>query len=118
VVATVLGMLTGVGVHGLSSELQLARMPLVVLNGLAFGAAFTAVGLAASVTFDRPGPALGLSLGFLLVNYFLEVLGSLWEAARWTQEWSLMHRFRADELLIGAGVFRVARHGVGITETG
>jgi len=102
VLATVLGMLTGVGVHGLTSELELLRMPLVVLNGVALWAAFTAVGLAASVTFDRPGPALGVSLGFLLLNYFLEVLGSLWQAARWTQDWSLMHRFRANELLTGS----------------
>ena len=53
-------------------------MPLVVGQGLMLWAAFAAFSLAASVTFDRHGPAIGLSMAYLLVNYFLEILGSFW----------------------------------------
>jgi hypothetical protein len=76
-------------------------MPLVVLNGFGLWAAFTTFGLAASVTFDRPGPAIGLSLAWLLLHYFFEILGSLWTDAAWTQEYSLLHHFNPGEILTG-----------------
>jgi ABC-2 type transport system permease protein len=96
------GMVAGATAAGLIDELDMSQMPLVVLNGFGMWAAFTTFSLAASVTFDRPGPALGLSLGFLLVNYFLEILGSLWTDAAWTQEYSLLHHFNPGEILTGA----------------
>jgi hypothetical protein len=54
-----------------------------------------------SVSFDRPGPAIGLSLAWLLLHYFLEILGSLWTDAAWTQEYSLLHHFNPGEILTG-----------------
>jgi small-conductance mechanosensitive channel len=77
-------------------------MPLVLLNGFGLWAAFTTFSLAMSVTFDRPGPAIGLSLAWLLLHYFLEILGSLWTDAAWTQDYSLLHHFNAGEILTGA----------------
>ena len=74
------------------------------LNGFGLWAAFTTFGLAASVTFDRPGPAIGLSLAYLVVNYFLEILGSLWADAAWTQDYSLFHHFNPGAILTGEGV--------------
>ena len=76
-------------------------MPLVLVNGLLLWGAFAAFGLAASVSFDRQGPALGLSLAYLLVNYFLEILGSLWTDVAWSQEYSLFHHFQPGEILQG-----------------
>lgn len=102
VLVTIVGMGIGIYAHDLAGEVRLVRMPLVLANGVLQWAAFTAVGLAASVSFDRTGPALGVGLGFLLANYLLEVLGSLWEAGRWMQDWSLFRRFRADDLLTGS----------------
>lgn len=99
--AILAGMVASAAVTGLVDELDLWRMPLVVLNGFGLWAAFTTFGLAASVTFDRPGPAIGLSLAWLLIHYFLEILGSLWSAAEWTQEYSLLHHFNAGEILAG-----------------
>ena len=58
--------------------------------------------LAASVSFDRAAPALGISLAYLLLNYFFEILGSLWDAAAWTQEYSLFHHFQPGEILTGS----------------
>jgi ABC-2 type transport system permease protein len=95
------GQVVGVAIQGLSDELDLAAMPLVVANGLLLWGAFAAFGLAASVTFDRHAPALGLSLAYLLVNYFLEILGSLWTDVAWSQEYSLFHHFQPGEILQG-----------------
>jgi ABC-2 type transport system permease protein len=95
------GMLGGAAIQGLSDELNLGQLPLVLLNGFGLWAAFTTFGLAASVTFDRPGPAIGLSLAYLVVNYFLEILGSLWTDAAWTQEYSLFHHFDPGAILSG-----------------
>ncbi|MDQ4034616.1 MAG: ABC transporter permease [Chloroflexota bacterium] len=95
------GMVGGAAIQGISDEIDLGAIPLVVLNGFGLWAAFTTFGLGASVTFDRPGPAIGLSLAYLLVNYFFEILGSLWADAAWTQDYSLFHHFDPGAILSG-----------------
>ena len=95
------GMVGGATFIGLVDELDLGLLPLVILNGFGLWAAFTTFSLAASVSFDRPGPAIGLGLAWLLIHYFLEILGSLWTDAAWTQEYSLLHHFNPGEILTG-----------------
>jgi ABC-2 type transport system permease protein len=103
VLAAILGgMVAGSAIQGITDEIDLGRMPMVALNAFGLWAAFTTFGMAASVTFDRPGPAIGLSLAYLLINYFLEILGSLWTDAAWSQEYSLFHHFDPGEILTGA----------------
>jgi beta-exotoxin I transport system permease protein len=96
------GMIGSATVVGIVDELDLGQVPLVLLNGFGLWAAFTTFGLAMSVTFDRPGPAIGLTLAWLLIHYFLEILGSLWTDAAWTQEYSLLHHFDPGAILTGA----------------
>jgi len=95
------GMIGGSVLQGITDEIDLGQMPLVLLNGFGLWAAFTTFGLAASVSFDRPGPAIGVSLAYLLANYFLEILGSLWPDAAWTQDYSLFHHFNPGQILTG-----------------
>ena len=95
------GELAGTVIQGLGDEIDSAQTPLVFANGILLWAAFGAFALAASVSFDRLGPALGLALAYLLVNYFLEILGSLWTDVAWSQEYSLFHHFNAGEILRG-----------------
>lgn len=102
VLALLIGMVAGLAVHDLASDVDLAAMPLVFGNGALLWGAFATFGLAASVSFDRAGPALGLSIGFLVLNYFVEILGSLWTDVAWSQEYSLFHHFQPGELLTGA----------------
>jgi ABC-2 type transport system permease protein len=99
--ALVGGQVAGILIQELTDDVDLAATPLVGANGLLLWGAFAAFGLAASVTFDRHAPALGLSLAFLLVNYFLEILGSLWTDVAWSQEYSLIHHFQPGEILEG-----------------
>jgi ABC-2 type transport system permease protein len=102
VLAAILGgMVGGAVVQGVADEIDMGLMPLVALNGFGLWAAFTTFGLATSVSFDRPGPAIGLSLAYVLVNYFLEILGSLWTDVAWSQEYSLFHHFNPGEILTG-----------------
>ena len=60
------------------------------------------VGLAASASFDRIAPALGVTLGFVVLMYFLDILGSLWPAAEMLQRYSLFHYLKAKAILLGA----------------
>ena len=101
VAALLTGMAVGAVTQGLTGELDLARFPLVWLNGVLLWGAFTSFSLAASASFDRPGPAIGLSLAFLLANYFLEILGSFWTDAQWTQDYSLFNHFQPSDILAG-----------------
>lgn len=101
VAALLVGQVIGAVAAGVVDELDLGLMPLVFVNGLLLWAAFASVAFAASVSFDRAGPALGVALGFLLVNYFFEILGSLWDAAEFLQPWSLFHHFNPGQILLG-----------------
>lgn len=95
------GQLIGVAIQGVGDEIDLGQMPLVFLNGVMLWAAFAAFGLAASVSFDRHAPALGLTMAYLLINYFLEILGSLWRDVDWSQKYSLFHHFNPGKILTG-----------------
>jgi beta-exotoxin I transport system permease protein len=103
VAALLAGTALGIAIEGVGSEVNLGRMPIVWLNGFLLWTSFGAFALAASSTFDRSGPAIGLSLAYLLIAYFLEILGSLWQAASWTQAWSLFHHFQVKDWLNGTG---------------
>ncbi len=96
------GFVAGAAMQGVLEDLPVEHLPMVLLNGFLLWGAFAAFALAASVTFDRAGPAIGLALGYLLVHYFFEILGSLWQEAEWTQEYSLFHHFNPTEILAGA----------------
>jgi ABC-2 type transport system permease protein len=96
------GFVAGAAIQDVLADLPLEHLPMVLLNGFLMWGAFATFGLAASVSFDRAGPAIGLTLAYLIVNYFLEILGSLWQEAAWTQEYSLFHHFNSTEILGGA----------------
>ncbi len=91
IAAQVLGTIIGAALGGAMGELRPDRLAVMWLNGVLVFGAFGAVSLAASVSFDRLGPALGLSLAFVLISYFLEIIGSLWTAAKGLQPYSLFH---------------------------
>lgn len=95
------GNLLSVFLLGVDDEIDVAYVPLVWIVGLLMWGAFAAFSLAASVSFDRRAPALGLSLAYLGVNYFLEILGTFLPDLDWTQEYSLFHHFNAGEILTG-----------------
>jgi len=101
VAALLVGQIVGLALQSLTDEVDLGWMPLVFLNGLLLWSAFAAFGMAASVSFDRHSPALGVTMAFVLINYFLEILGSLWREVQWSQNYSLFHYFQPGQILIG-----------------
>ncbi|HEV8699531.1 MAG TPA: ABC transporter permease subunit [Candidatus Limnocylindrales bacterium] len=96
-----LGALAGTAATGRIDELGPQNLPLLWLNAVLLYMAFAAVALAASVSFDRLTPALGIALAFVLVSYFLEALGSLWPDAAYLQDYSLFHYLDARGVLTG-----------------
>jgi ABC-2 type transport system permease protein len=113
-VAVVIGaFLTGAfvsaTVNGVVGEITPDRLLLVWLNGVLLFGAIAAIGLAASVSFDRLSPALGITLAVVLFSYFLQILGSLWPDAKGLQPYSLFHYLDPKALLTGqAAVFNFA----------
>jgi ABC-2 type transport system permease protein len=100
--AAAIGTLVGSTVVGVVDELATDRLPLLWLNGMLLWGAFAAIGLAASVSFDRLTPALGITIAIVVVSYFLEILGSLWPDAQGLQRYSLFHYLAARDILNGA----------------
>jgi ABC-type transport system involved in multi-copper enzyme maturation permease subunit len=86
---------------GVGDELDLTYVPLVWGMGWLLAMALMAVSFAASVSFDRVMPALGVTLVFMLVSYLLEVVGSIWPSAAWVSDYSLFHYVRTKDLLQG-----------------
>ena len=101
VAASLVGSTIGAAIGGVASELVPARLPFFWLNAVLLFGAIAAVGLAASVSFDRLTPAIGLTVGFTVVSYFLEVLGTLWPDAQGLQRYSVFHYFDAKQVLEG-----------------
>jgi ABC-2 type transport system permease protein len=101
VAATLLGAVIGSAIAGVLDELAVDRLPLVWLNGFLLFAAFGSIGLAASATFDRLTPALGITAAIVVVMYFLEVLGTFWPDAEPLQPYSLFHYYQPKQILEG-----------------
>jgi ABC-2 type transport system permease protein len=100
--ALVAGSISGSAFSGVLDELDVRHVPLLWLNAVLLFGAFSAIGLAASVSFDRLTPALGWTLGIVIAMYVLEVLGSLWPSAEFLQPYSLFHYLKAKAVLTGA----------------
>lgn len=103
VTALLAGSISGASFAGVAKELAFRNLPLLWLNSVLLFGAFAAIGLAASVSFDRLTPALGVTLGILIVMYVLDVLGSLWPAAKGVQPYSLFHYLNPRAILAGVG---------------
>ena len=99
--ATTLGAIVGSAIGGVLDQLAVDKLPLLWLNGFLLFGAIAAIGLAASVSFDRLSPALGIAVGVVVVMYFLEVLGTFWPDARGLQPYSLFHYFQPKAILEG-----------------
>jgi ABC-type transport system involved in multi-copper enzyme maturation permease subunit len=97
------GGIAGALFAGVIGELALRNLPLLWLNGVLLFGSFMAIGLAASASFDRLPPALGMTIGVVVVMYFFDVLGSLWPAAEVLQPYSLFHYLKPKAILVGAG---------------
>lgn len=100
-IAGSIGTMIGSAVVGVLDELALERLPMLWLNGFLLWGSIAAIGLAASVSFDRLTPALGITVAIVIVSYFLEVLGSLWPDAEGLQPYSLFHYLTARDILAG-----------------
>jgi len=112
IAAFLVGSALGAGAAGVAGELAFERLPVLWLNGVLLFGSFAAIGLAASVSSDRLAPALGVTLGILVVMYFLDVLGSLWPDAAFLQPYSLFHYLQAKAILTGtADAFNFALLG-------
>jgi ABC-2 type transport system permease protein len=99
--ALTLGTLVGTALVGRLGELGAGNLPILWLNAMLLFGAFAAISVAASASFDRLTPALGLSLGFVLVTYFLDALGQLWPDAAFLQTYSLAHYLDVRAALAG-----------------
>jgi ABC-2 type transport system permease protein len=96
-----IGTVIGSAAAGILDQLHAERLPMLWLNGVLLWSAFGAIALAASASFDRLTPALGITMAVVVVSYFFEILGSLWPDAAGLQPYSLFHYLAASDILTG-----------------
>ena len=99
--AMVAGILAGSSVEGLSDQVPVRELLVVWLWSALLYGAFASFALAASAASNRNGPAVSWTLGFLIANYFFEILGGFWDQAKAWQPYSLFHHFQAADILAG-----------------
>jgi ABC-2 type transport system permease protein len=99
--AACVGTVVGSAASGVLGDLAVERLPLLWLNGMLLWGGFATIGLAASVSSDRLGPALGATVAIVIASYFLYVLGSLWPDAKGLEPYSLFHYLTARDILRG-----------------
>jgi ABC-type transport system involved in multi-copper enzyme maturation permease subunit len=102
IAALLAGGISGAAFAGVVDELAFRNLPFLWLNSVLLFGSIAAIALAASVSCDRLTPAVGTTLGIVIVMYVLEVLGSLWPAAEWLQPYSLFHYLNAKAILTGS----------------
>jgi len=95
------GIVAGSVLFGVADELEPAQLLLAWANAVLLFVALGTLALAASASFDRLAPALGITLGFAIVSYAVEFLGALWPDIGWLRPWSLFHYFQPAEILAG-----------------
>ena len=100
-IAASIGTVVGATIVGVLPDLPIERLPLLWLNGMLLWGGFATIGLAASVSFDRLSPALGVTLAIVIVSYFLDILGSLWPDAKGLQPYSPFHYLASRDILTG-----------------
>lgn len=101
--AFLVGTVVSANLNNVAGEILPERVALVWLNGVLLFGAIAAIGLAASVSFDRLTPAIGITIAVVIVSYFLEILGSLWPDAEPLQPYSLFHYLQPRAVLLGEG---------------
>jgi ABC-type transport system involved in multi-copper enzyme maturation permease subunit len=99
--AFVAGTMAGAAFEGISGSLPLASLPLIWVESLLLFGAFASFALLTSTLSDRSSPALSVALAYVLANYFVEVLGSLWQAAAPYQKYSLFAHFLPNAIIGG-----------------
>ena len=103
VLAAVIGTLAGAAAYGVTGELDFGVLPLLAINTVLLLVALGSVTLAASASFDRVGPPLGIGLAVLLLGYLFDVLGTLWPDAEFLQPLSPFNYLQPLEILNGRG---------------
>jgi ABC-2 type transport system permease protein len=101
--AALAGTVIGAAAYGVAGGLDAGELAFLGLNTVALLGAIGAITLAASASFDRLAPAIGVGLAVLLLGYVLEILGTLWPDAAFLQPWSPFHYLRPLAALGGRG---------------
>ncbi len=100
--ANVVGIVAGAVLFDVASELDQGRLLLAWGNAVVLYATLGALALAASASFDRVAPALGLVLAAAIVSYAVEILGALWPDMAGLRPWSIFHYFQPAEIMAGS----------------
>ncbi len=101
VAAVLLGAVGGAFLFDVADDLRPGALAAAWLNSVLLYGAIGGLGLAASVSFDRLTPALGVTLAFTIASYAVYFLALLWPDARWMAPYSVFHYLPASEVLAG-----------------
>lgn len=99
--ANLCGVVAGATLFDVADELRPDRLLLVWANAILFFTTLGALALAASASFDRVVPALGIVLALAFASYAVELLGALWPDMAGVRPWSFFHYFQPAAIMAG-----------------
>jgi ABC-2 type transport system permease protein len=86
-------------VLGLANGLDPAHVAQLWLAGWLLFVAFLSLTFAISAMSDRAGPAIGIPVVFILVNYLAFAIGSIWPEMSWLEDYSMFNLLKAQDVL-------------------
>ena len=95
------GVVAGATLFDVADELRMDRLLVVWANAVLLFTTLGALALAASASFHRVVPALGIVLAFTIASYAVELLGALWPDIAGWRPWSFFHYFQPAEIMAG-----------------
>jgi ABC-type transport system involved in multi-copper enzyme maturation permease subunit len=94
-------MRIGLAVAEIPPPDSLDRFGLVALNLWGLFVAVAGVSLLCSAAASEQGKAIGRSIGFLVVSFFVNLLASFWAKVRWADFASVFHYHQPQPILTG-----------------
>lgn len=99
--ANLAGVVVAANAFDVAADLRADRILVAWGNAALLYVALAAITLAASASFDRVGPPLGIAIGVTLVGYAVEFLGSIWPDLAGLRPWSVFRYFQPAAILAG-----------------
>lgn len=103
VIGMFLGTVVGINVCSFDQEISLWPFFRAAIVGGLLSATAAGVSLLAAATFRNRGRAVGITMAFFIINYFIDLIAGWWPRAKFLGPSSIFYYLDTKEILVGTG---------------
>ncbi len=102
---TFLGMVTALHIYEFGQSVSLYPFVMMIAVGGILSAVVGGIALFAAACF-RFFPAVGLTVAYLILNYFAAIIAELWPRMKWLEPWNIFH-YVDENMILGQQIWPV-----------